>query len=270
VGLLALSSVALLARKARLEAEQAGSDEIAFPAELKDRASNSTVAVAMEQESRIFAVRKQAMTTQLRSLSELRDFLGKELESLQQQLTFRDKQIQLIQKELEGVSTLVQKGLAVAPRELNLEGTVAQMQSDRLAAETSLLRVRQEMSKTDIEILNLNNQHASEIAEALRETQSQLNEVTNKADTASLLLHETAVTAPALLALKERAERAKPIFKIVRTTGSGSEELTAEETTSIDPGDTVKIEIPPPPPGLAALPSDGGIQAEKLPDQGTN
>ncbi|MDG4879455.1 polysaccharide biosynthesis/export family protein [Mesorhizobium sp. WSM4935] len=270
VGLLALSSVALLARKARLEAEQAGSDEIAFPAELKDRASNSTVAVAMEQESRIFAVRKQAMTTQLRSLSELRDFLGKELESLQRQLTFRDKQIQLIQKELEGVSTLVQKGLAVAPRELNLEGTVAQMQGDRLAAETSLLRVRQEMSKTDIEILNLNNQHASEIAEALRETQSQLNEVTNKADTASLLLHETAVTAPALLALKERAERAKPIFKIVRATGSGSEELTAEETTSIDPGDTVKIEIPPPQPGLAALPSDSGIQAEKLPDQGTN
>ncbi|MBZ9821504.1 polysaccharide biosynthesis/export family protein [Mesorhizobium sp. CA4] len=270
VGLLALSSVTLLARKARLEAEQADSDEIAFPAELKDRASNPTVAVAMEQESRIFAVRKEAMMTQLRSLRELRDFLEKELESLQQQLTFRDKQIQLIQKELEGVSTLVQKGLAVAPRELNLEGTVAQMQGDRLAAETSLLRVRQEMSKTDIEILNLNNQHASGIAEALRETQSQLNEVTTKADTASQLLHETAVTAPALLALKERAERAKPIFKIVRTTGSGSEELAAEETTPIKPGDTVKVEIPPPQPGLAALPADSGIQAEKLPDQGTN
>jgi len=270
VGLLALSSVSLLARKARLEAELAGSDDIAFPTELKNRASNATVAVAMEQERRIFAVRKEAMTTQLRSLHELRDFLEKELDSLQQQLTFRDKQIELIQKELAGVSALVQKGLAVAPRELNLEGTVAQMQGDRLAAETSLLRVRQEMSKTDIEILNLNNQQANEIAAALRETQSQLNEVVSKADTAAQLLNETAVTAPALLALKEHAERAKPIFKIVRMTDSGSEELPAEETTPVEPGDTVKIEIPPAQSGLAALPVSSGIQAETIPVQGTN
>lgn len=271
VGLLALTNVSLLARKARLESELAGVNDIAFPAELKDRTSNATVAVAMEQERRIFAVRKDALTTQLRSLRELREFLEKELDSLEQQLTFHDKQIELIQKELAGVSTLVQKGLAVAPRELSLEGTVAQMQSDRLAAETSLLRVRQEISKTDIEILNLGNSNANEVAAALRETQQQLNEVTSKADTAVQLLHETEVTAPALLALREeRSERAKPIFKIVRITDSGSEELTAEETTQIEPGDTVKVEIARPQSGLAALPASGDIQAGTLPIQGTN
>ena len=270
VGLLALSSVGLLARKARLESELAGSDDIAFPVQLKDRASNETVAVAMDQERKIFAVRKEAMTTQLRSLRELRDFLEKELTSLSQQLAFHDQQIELIQKELAGVSALVQKGLAVAPRELSLQGTVAQMQSDRLAAETSVLRVRQEISKTDIEILNLGNTQASEVAASLRETQLQLNEVTSKADTAVQLLHETEVTAPALLALRERAQRAKPIFKIVRTTDSGSEELAAEETTPIEPGDTVKIEIPPPQSGLAALPAGGSVQAETIPVQGTN
>ena len=270
VGLLALSSVGLLARKARLESELAGSDDIAFPVQLKDRASNETVAVAMDQERKIFAVRKEAMTTQLRSLRELRDFLEKELTSLGQQLAFHDQQIELIQMELAGVSALVQKGLAVAPRELSLQGTVAQMQSDRLAAETSVLRVRQEISKTDIEILNLGNTQASEVAASLRETQLQLNEVTSKADTAVQLLHETEVTAPALLALRERAQRAKPIFKIVRTTDSGSEELAAEETTPIEPGDTVKIEIPPPQSGLAALPAGGSVQAETIPVQGTN
>ncbi|MDF3156498.1 polysaccharide biosynthesis/export family protein [Mesorhizobium sp. XAP10] len=270
VGLLALSNVSLLARKARLESELAGSDDIAFPAQLKDRASNETVAVAMEQERKIFAVRKDAMATQLRALRELKDFLEKELTSLGQQMAFHDQQIELIQKELAGVSALVQKGLAVAPRELSLQGTVAQMQSDRLVAETSLLRVRQEISKTDIEILNLGNSQASEVAAALRETQLQLNEVTSKANTAVQLLHDTEVTAPALLALRERAERAKPIFKIVRTTDSGSQELTAEETTPIEPGDTVKIDIPPPPSGLAALPTGGSVQTETLPIQRTN
>ncbi|MBB6408690.1 polysaccharide biosynthesis/export family protein [Mesorhizobium sangaii] len=270
VGLLALSNVSLLARKARLESELAGSDDIAFPAQLKDRASNETVALAMEQERKIFAVRKDAMATQLRALRELKDFLEKELTSLGQQMAFHDQQIELIQKELAGVSALVQKGLAVAPRELSLQGTVAQMQSDRLVAETSLLRVRQEISKTDIEILNLGNSQASEVAAALRETQLQLNEVTSKANTAVQLLHDTEVTAPALLALRERAERAKPIFKIVRTTDSGSQEIMAEETTPIEPGDTVKIDIPPPPSGLAALPAGDSVQTETLPIQGTN
>lgn len=270
VGLLALTNVSLLARKARLESELAGSDTISFPAELKDRASNGTVALTMEQERKIFAVRKDALTTQLHALHGLRDFLEKELGSLEEQLAFHDKRIELVQKELAGVSSLVQKGLAVAPRELSLEGTVAQMQSDRLAAETSLLRARQEISKTDIEILDLSNRHTSEVAEALRETQLQLNEVVSKANTAGQLLHETEVTAPALLALRERSEQAEPVFKIVRMTDRGSEELTVEETTPIEPGDTVKIELPMPQSGLAALPADDSVQAGIPPIPGTN
>ncbi|TIW28115.1 MAG: sugar ABC transporter substrate-binding protein [Mesorhizobium sp.] len=263
VGLLALSNVSLLARKARLQAELAGSEDITFPSELRDRASNETVALAMDQERRIFAIRKDSLATQLRSLRELKDFLQKELASLEQQLTFHDKQIELIQKELAGVSNLVQKGLAVAPRELSLEGTVAQMQSDRLAAETSMLRVRQDMSKTDIEILNLGNQRSSEIAESLRETQQQLNEVTSKSDTAVQLLHETQVTAPALLALRQNAAKAKPIFTIVRPKDGGTEELAAQETTLVEPGDTVKVEIPLPKSGLDSLPAaDASVQAE--------
>ncbi|QDC01637.1 MULTISPECIES: polysaccharide biosynthesis/export family protein [Phyllobacteriaceae] len=270
IDLLSQSSFSLLARKARLESEQAGSDDISFPAELTQRASNRTVAVAMEQERKIFTVRRDAMTTQLRSLNELKDFLQKELDSLEQQLTFHDKQIELVQKELAGVSTLVGKGLAAAPRELSLEGTVARMQGDRLAAETSLLRVRQEISKTDIEILNLNNRNANEIAEALRETQQQLNEMASKTDTAVQLLHETEVTAPALLAMQERSERARPVFKIVRATATGSEEIDADETTPVEPGDTIKIEIPEPQSGMAVLPAASGMHAEMPAAQDTN
>jgi polysaccharide export outer membrane protein/exopolysaccharide production protein ExoF len=271
VGLLALNNVSLLARKARLQSELAGSDDIAFPSELKDRASNETVALAMDQERKIFAIRKDALATQLRSLRELKDFLQQELASLEQQLTFHDKQIELIQKELAGVSNLVQKGLAVAPRELSLEGTIAQMQSDRLAAETSMLRVRQEMSKTDIEILNLNNQRSSEVAEGLRETQQQLNEVTNKSDVAIQLLHETQVAVPALLALRQSAARAKPIFTIVRPKDGGTDELAAQETTLVEPGDTVKVEIPLPQSGLDSLPAaDANIQAKTTAVESTN
>lgn len=271
VGLLALDNVSLLARKARLQSELAGADNIAFPSQLTDRASNEAVALAMDQERKIFSIRKDSQAMQLRSLRDLKDFLQQELTSLEQQLTFHDKQIELIQKELAGVSNLVQKGLAVAPRELSLQGTVAQMQSDRLAAETSMLRVKQEMSKTDIEILNLNNQRSSEVAASLRETQQQLNQVASKSDTAVQLLHETQVTAPALLALRQNAAKAKPIFTIVRPKDGGMEELDARETTLVEPGDTVKVEIPLPQSGLDSLPAtDASIQADTTTVRNTN
>lgn len=262
IGLLALTHISLLARKARLEAEQAGSEEIAFPAELAGRATDGTFALMMEQERGIFVARKDAMTTQLRALRELRVFLEKELASLEKQLIFHDRQVELVQKELVGVSSLVQKGLTVAAREMSLERTVAQMQSERLAAETSLLRVRQEMSKTDIAILDLNNRHANEVAQTLRETQLQLDETARKADTAAQLLYDTEVTAPSLLASRERSERAKPVYTIMRPTAQGVEELIVEETAPIEPGDTVKVEIPRPQPGMVALPSQVGARAE--------
>lgn len=271
VGLLALDNVSLLARKARLQSELAGADNIAFPSQLTDRASNEAVALAMDQERKIFSIRKDSQAMQLRSLRDLKDFLQQELTSLEQQLTFHDKQIELIQKELAGVSNLVQKGLAVAPRELSLQGTVAQMQSDRLGAETSMLRVKQEMSKTDIEILNLNNQRSSEVAASLRETQQQLNQVASKSDTAVQLLHETQLTAPALLALRQNAAKAKPIFTIVRPKDGGMEELDAQETTLVEPGDTVKVEIPLPQSGLDSLPAtDASIQANTTIVRNTN
>jgi protein involved in polysaccharide export with SLBB domain len=252
VGLLELTHISLLARKARLEAELANSKQISFPAALTQRSSESSVALLMQQERLILDARSDGLRTQLRALSELREFLEKELASLETQLTFHDKQVELVQQELSGVSSLVQKGLAAAPRELMLERTLAQNQSDRLAAETLLLRARQEISRTDIASLELRNQRANEVAETLRETQTQLNEITRRADTAVQLLHESEITAPALLAMRTRSERAQPVYKIVRTTGSGTTEFIADETTPIEPGDSLKIEIPLPQSAISA------------------
>jgi protein involved in polysaccharide export with SLBB domain len=260
VGLLELNHISLLARKARLEAELADSKQISFPAALTERSAQGSVALLMQQERLIFDARTDGLRTQLRALSELREFLEKEFASLKTQLTFHDKQIELVTKELSGVSSLVQKGLAVAPRELSLERTLAQIQSERLAAETSLLRARQEISRTDISILELRNRRANEVAETLRETQTQLNEIHRKADTAVQLLHESEITAPALLAMRSRSERAQPVYKIVRTTGSGTTEFIADETTPIEPGDSVKIEIPLPQSTIsAAHPAASGL-----------
>lgn len=247
ISLLALAGTNLMARKARLKAELANADDVAFPEQLTLRASDSSVALAMEQERLVFRARKDGMKTQLQALNSLKDFLGQELTSLEAQLALYDEQIELVQKELTGVSTLVDKGLSVAPREIALERTLAQVRSDRLAAETAVFRARQEISRTDISILDVNNKHATEVSESLRETQAQMNEISRKADTAIQMLHDSEVTAPRLLALRTRAEEAEPVYVIVRPMPDGkSTEISASDATEVEPGDTVKVKIPLP------------------------
>ena len=253
VGILSLNNVSLLARKARLEAELAGAKEISFPDQLLRLSGEGSASIMMEQERSIFAARKDGQETQIRALEELKEFLVKELASLEKQLTFHDTQIELVEKELAGVSNFVKKGFSAAPREISLQRALADVQSSRLSAETSLLRARQEISRTEISILQLRNTFTNEVTVSLRETQSQLEEIVRKVDTASQLLHESEITAPRLLAARSRAQRAKPVFTIVRPEDGGAIEIPATETSEVLPGDTIKIEIP--------FPEDIGIGA---------
>jgi protein involved in polysaccharide export with SLBB domain len=246
VSLLALSNVSLLARKARLEAEISGAETIKFPNELTARQGDGAVALLMKQEQAIFEAKRQGLSTQISALEGLREFLRAEFTSLQSQLGYLDKQIALLQKELTSVSTLVSKGLAVAPRQLELERTFAQSQSNRLSAETSLLRVQQEISRTNLAILELRNKYNNEATVDLRETQGNLDAVVRKGDTAVQLLYESQSAGPKLLAQRSQAAKVQPVYTIMRPGQAGPVEVQADEATPVEPGDTVKVEIPLP------------------------
>jgi polysaccharide export outer membrane protein/exopolysaccharide production protein ExoF len=73
-----------------------------------------------------------------------------------------------------------------------------------------------------------------------------LDEIARKTDTTAHLLQESELAAPRLLALRAKAQAAEPIYTIVRPSESGSIEIQATEITEIEPGDTLKVEIPLP------------------------
>ena len=269
IGILRMNEVNLLARKARLEAELANADSIHFD-QLKSHRDNPLVATAIQQESLIFKARREGMNTQIHALHDLQDFLEKETGTLTDQLGLLDKQIASLQKELGSVSKLVTKGLAAAPRQFNLERQLAQAQSDRLSAETSLLRAKQEISRTNLSIIELQDGRKTEVTNDLRQTQSALEENRRKESTAEQLLYNSEVTAPQLLARRNASSRVEPIYTIFRRTAEGqSITINADETTVVEPGDTLRVTIPlpsdigPSPPGIAsqsALDANGYLQ----------
>ncbi len=234
----------LRARKARLEAELKQSDNLDLPRALTAHPGSASADIAMQQEVLIFQVRREAFSTQMRVLEQLREFLEKEVVSLVAQKQTEEVQSRLVKKELESVSKLVDKGLATAPRQYGLERTVAQIEGDQLRVETSLLRAKQEISRTDIAMLELKNKRANDITTELRETQAKLDELDRKSETAEQLLYEAEVTAPQLIAQRDRSRRVQPVYAIIRQSGGKAVELSASESTAVEPGDTIKVEVP--------------------------
>jgi protein involved in polysaccharide export with SLBB domain len=234
----------LRARKARLEAELRQSDTLDLPRGPTTHPADASSELAMQQEVSIFQVRREAFLTQMRVLEQLKNFLDKEVASLVAQRQTEERQIQLVKKELSTVSLLVDKGLSAVPRQLGLERTVAQIEGEQLRIETSLLRAKQEISRTEIAILELKNKRASDVTNELRETQAKLEELDRRSQTAGQLLHEAEVTAPQLMAQRARSRQLQPTYMIVRHKGEYAVELSASESTAVEPGDTIKVELP--------------------------
>ena len=235
---------ALLVRRARLQAEVKGEHVFANPAEIEGSGGRADVSRLVQNETRILEARDHAFKTQSDALQELKVFLDKETDSLSAQLSTIDTQMQLINKELVGVTSLVEKGMAVAPRQLALERSVAQVQGDRLGMETSKLRVREEVSKTDIALVQLRDNRITDASIELRDTQLKLDDVASKSETTLKLLFETKVTAPGLMTDRLRKGATAPTFVVVRPGDDQTGERTVSEGATVQPGDTVKVKLP--------------------------
>jgi protein involved in polysaccharide export with SLBB domain len=242
---------ALLIRRARLRAEVNGQDNFDVPAELAKAARSDFVTGMMKAETTIFEARSRAFLAQTQALAELKAFLIKEGEALDGQLVTIDTQVGLINKELTSVASLVEKGMAVAPRQLALERSVAQIQGDRLSMQTNKLRVQEETSKTDLSIIELRSSRVTEASIELRDTEVKIDGVLNRTATAGKLLFDSKVTAPHLLAEYLENSHSAPRFALVRTVDGQATATDVTEDTRVEPGDTIKVLLPVPPAGSA-------------------
>jgi protein involved in polysaccharide export with SLBB domain len=236
---------AYMAKAARLEAELGGKDKITFPPALTEQKDQANITRLVQQETLIFQARQQGFATQISALKQLRDFLEEEVKSLKSQREVHNTQQKLVREELEKVRTLASRGLTTGTRQLELERLSAQLEGDGLRLDGSQIRARQDISRTDISILELENKRKGDITIDLQETKKLLEQIQTKRNTAAKLVYEAEVITPGLLMQEEAGDRAQMVYKIVRTVQGKATELAAEENTGVLPGDTIKVEIAP-------------------------
>lgn len=244
----------LIVRKARLEAELAFADRIAFPADLRMTRRPYKVeftASLMAKEQNVFELRNKAYETQVTALTQLQNFLDNETETLGKRLESHQKQIDLMNAELGGIKHLTDKGLATQPRLLGMQRNLAQLEGEKLRIESERTRIQQEISRVVLSKIELDNRRANDLTIELQQTEARLEQVVQEAAVSEKLLIETraqAATSPLrfVASTGEGAGRdGKPeiAYTIVRQVKDGVIELDGTEATRLQPGDTIKVSM---------------------------
>jgi polysaccharide export outer membrane protein/exopolysaccharide production protein ExoF len=257
---------ALLARKARLQAELDNADKIAFPTSLERRSQEPLIAVLLKQERAIFDTRRNALHAQIEVLKQLKLYLEKQVTSIEAQIKAQKDEEAILRKELKNMTSLVKRGLAARPRQLSLERTASRLEGERLRLEGTLLKAKQDISRAEVEILDARNRRTTEAATELRKTQAELERAITKFETTTKMLFGSLSATPQNSPAQpekgrgKKADEAKqskakqnaylstrfqPVYTIVRLNAGGKQkELSATEAMRILPGDTIKVELP--------------------------
>ena len=195
---LASQVVALQAQRARLIAERDGTG-LAQPAEWatllpEDRQLASE---AMRLQQLQLSARRNALAAQRGVLGQRAGQLTQQIEGYNRQLASNQEQQRLINEELEGMKSLAEKGYAPKTRVRALERSAAGLQGDYGAYRAEVARAREAIGESQFEIAALQRRHIEEVAELLRQTEIQLNELSPQLNAAREQLARSQVRAPA-------------------------------------------------------------------------
>lgn len=242
----------LTARKARLEAELAGADRIAFPVELTTVSNPQAIeftASIMSKEQSVFDLRKKAYKTQIDALDQLQTFLQQEVDTSSRLLGAQQKQIDLLNAELGGIKRLSDKGLATQPRLLGLQRNLAELEGQKLRIESDKTRAQQEVSRAKISKIEYENKRANDLTVEQQTTEARLEQISQEMSVDERLLAETksqAMSSPIQLTSNQTGveeEGPKIHYTIFRQINGQFIQIEADQNTILQPGDTVKVEM---------------------------
>jgi HlyD family secretion protein len=186
----------LAARKARLEAERDGSETVTFPPELLARANESSVAVAVANERKLFVLRRSARLGQKAQLKQRITQLQDEIQGLTAQQEAKAREIMLIGKELEGVRELWKNNLVQITRLTALERDGARLEGERGQLVASVAQAKGKITETELQVIQIDQDLSSEVAKDMREVDAKFGEFVERKVAAEDQLKRIDLRAP--------------------------------------------------------------------------
>jgi HlyD family secretion protein len=186
----------LRARKARLEAERDNGARVGFPVELTGRQGEIDVGRIMEGERKLFDLRQAARAGQKSQLRQRVLQLQREGEGLDAQAATKAQEIGLIEKELAGARDLWNQNLYPITKLTYLEREATRLQGERAQVVANSAQARGKIAETELQIVQIDRDLASEVARELRETDAKIGEFLERQVAAEDQLKRIDIRAP--------------------------------------------------------------------------
>lgn len=188
----------LEARKARLEAERDGAASVTFPSDLiavaKDQAD---VGELVQGQVRLFNARNETLSQTAQQLEKQRSQTLSQIEGLVAQSASIDRQLDLIGQELADARSLLEKGLAQAPRVLALEREAAKLSGQVGELIAAKAQAESRVTESELEVLRLYSQRREEASSQLRDIGSGLRELSERRAALRERIDRLEIRAPA-------------------------------------------------------------------------
>jgi exopolysaccharide production protein ExoF len=232
----------LIAREARLSATLEGrEDDIPLPPELAKQKNDPEITAIVKNEQSAFALENATKRSEQAALDNIKSLYQNEIGSLRGQVQALRQEQDSIGTQLNKMRSMAASGLALAPTLFALERSSAQIASQQMATETAIVRAEESITLAEQHV-SLAQQERRRIAtKDLEKTRDEIADARAKIVTATQLLHEAQISAPAEARERLSQNDERSSFIILRRDGQAMREVVADETTSVAPDDIVKI-----------------------------
>lgn len=185
------------ALEARLVAERDNRETILFPKDMLSVAQhNPAVAGIVIAQNRIFDTRRNLQASRIEIIEQRKAQTEQEIAGLRFQAKAAAARAAIIKGEIAAVAPLVAKRLQTRARLLQIEREQAEIDGRIGDTMSQMSRAGQAIGESRAMILKLESDYQSEVAEDLRETQSQILQLAERFQAASDILTRTIVRAP--------------------------------------------------------------------------
>jgi HlyD family secretion protein len=221
----------LMVRRARLVAERDSAPSINFPP-LESLAA-ATAETAMRDEMALFQNRRAVNQSVKNQLRQRIQQTQEELSGLQAQLDAKAQEISLVAVELKGARELWGKALLPITKYTALQREAARLGGERGQLVAALALAKGKITETELKLLQIDQDLASDVGKELRETDFRINELVERKVAATDQLRRATIAAP----------QAGIVHEMTAHTAGGV----------ISPGDTIMLIVPQEEPLMAEL-----------------
>jgi HlyD family secretion protein len=196
LAIISKSLIELRSRKARLEAERDELKAVAFPPDLLALTRDQDAGRTINSERKVFDLRVRAREGQKGLLRERLSQLKQEITGHQGQEKGKARELELMKVELRGARQLWQKKLMPITKLTNLEREAARLEGERSQLHAAIAQGRSKLAETELQIIQIDRDAATEIGKELREVEAKIGELTERKVAAEDQMRRIDIRAP--------------------------------------------------------------------------